>query len=290
MIQWIKSKSKEAIEKLKQTLYKYKLAQKSGNKKTDKTSSRKRKSNISKLSTSNGKSYFIEARSWADDMYTQAVISRNRYKLAFLVAMSLAILLTIAINGLIPIQRMIPLLVNHYQDGRVSVQPYVQSDSPSHSAQVQSELVRYVVNRETYDATFYNTQYALVHLLSSKSVAKEYTREQATNNNLAPINTLGNHSFRTVHIDSVVFLDNATKTKGKIKQTHHNLSQINFTRTEHQKESSLEKTKAFTALISWEYRGTPSNPNDLWRNWDGFTITRYSVSQRNLSDKRGGTL
>ena len=31
--------------------------------------------------------YFTQARSWADDIYTAAVISRNRYQMAFFSAM-----------------------------------------------------------------------------------------------------------------------------------------------------------------------------------------------------------
>jgi len=113
------------------------------------------------------KNYFVEARSWADDMYTAAIISRNRYKLAFFVAMGLAVLLTIAINGLIPMQHMEPLLVNHYEDGRVSVQPMKQPYSPTNQAQVESEIVRYVINRESYDPSSYDTQYSLINLMSN---------------------------------------------------------------------------------------------------------------------------
>ena len=232
----------------------------------------------------NNKNYFVEARSWADDMYTSAIISRNRYKLAFFAAMGLAGLLAIAIDGLIPLQQLTPLLVNHYQDGRVSVEPIKQPFAPTNQAEVQSELVRYVINRESYDATSYNTQYSLINLLSSRGVARQYMNTQSTDNKRSPISLLGNRGFRTVYVDSVVFLDSKRENKGKPKaqQTHHNLAEINFTITDHFKNSSQQKTKALTALVSWDYRGTPSDPNDRWRNWNGFTVTRYSTQQRNV--------
>ena len=230
------------------------------------------------------KNYFVEARSWADDMYTSAIISRNRYKLAFFVAMGLAILLTIAVDGLIPMQHMEPLLVNHYQDGRVSVEPMKQPYAPTNQAQVQSEIVRYVINRESYDPSSYDTQYSLINLMSNREVAKQYIHVQSTGSKHSPINVLGNHGFRSVHVDSVVFLDSELENKGKPKnkQTHHNLAQVNFTITDHFKDSARQKTTALTALVSWDYRGTPSDPNDMWRDWDGFTITRYTVEQRNI--------
>jgi type IV secretion system protein VirB8 len=236
------------------------------------------------LSSSSKKNYFVEARSWADDMYTSAVISRNRYKLAFFIAMGLAVLLTIAVDSLIPIQHLEPLLVNHYQDGSVSVQPIKQPYAPTNQAQAQSELVRYVVNRESYDSTSYYAQYSLINLISDRDVAQQYIKEQSTGNKHSPINVLGNHGFRSVHVDSVVFLDSKLENKGKPKaqQTHYNLAQINFNITDHVKDSAKKKTTALIALVSWDYRGTPSDLDDSWRDWDGFTITRYTVTQRNV--------
>ena len=228
--------------------------------------------------------YFVEARSWADDMYTSAIISRNRYKLAFFVAMGLAILLSIAVDGLIPMQHMEPLLVNHYQDGRVLVQPMKQPYAPANQAQIQSEIVRYVVNRESYDPSSYDAQYSLINLMSNRQVARQYISAQSAKNKKSPINILGNHGWRSVHVDSVLFLDSTLKNHGKPKsqQTHHNLAQINFSITDHFKDSARQITKALTVLVSWEHRGTPSDPSDMWRDWDGFTITRYGVEQRNL--------
>lgn len=229
-------------------------------------------------------SYFVEARSWVDDLYTSAIISRNRYKLAFLVSMGLAIMLTIAISGLIPLQHMEPLLINHYPDGRVSVVPIAQPYAPTSQAPVESDIVRYVVNRESYDASSYDTQYSLINLLSDNNVAQQYINEQSSSNKSAPINQLGDKGFRTVHIDSVVFLDSTLKNNGEssTKRTHYNLAQVNFTITGHATNSSNKHTTALTALVAWCYQGTPSSPSDRWRNWDGFTITRYTVEQRNV--------
>ena len=230
------------------------------------------------------KNYFVEARSWADDLYTSAIRSRNRYQLAFFVAMGLAILLAIAVDGLIPLQHMEPLLVNHYEDGRVSVEPLKQPYAPTRPVEVESEIVRYVINRESYDASSYDTQYSLINLMSSREVAEQYIHAQSIDNQHSPINDLGNHGFRSVHVDNVVFLDAARNNKGKptAQQTHHNLAQVNFTVTDHFKNSAHETTTALTALVSWGHQGTPRDPNDRWRNWDGFTVTRYTVEQRNV--------
>mgnify|MGYP002624746710 CR=1 FL=1 len=292
MMHWIKSFRNKSLLKIKiffhwirSTLSKAKLAH------TPKSNAEERKivqptqleSATAKLS-SGEKNYFVEARSWADDMYTSAIISRNRYKLAFFAMMGLACLLTIAIDGLIPMQHMEPLLVNHYQDGRVTVQPVKQPYAPSNQAQVESEIVRYVVNRESYDPSSYNEQYSLINLMSNNEVAKQYIHDQSTANKRAPINILANKGYRTVHVDSVIFLDSIFHNQGEVKskQTHHNLAQVNFTITDHFKNSAYKQAKALTVLMSWEYQGMPNNPEDRWRDWDGFTVTHYTITQRNV--------
>ena len=228
--------------------------------------------------------YFVEARSWADDLYTGALISRNRYRLAFLVAMGLAISLSLSINLLLPMQHYQPLLINHYEDGRVTVTPTTQVNAPNNPVEIESEIVRYVVNRESYAPSSYKEQYSLTNLMSNNEVASEYIRAQSTDNKHSPINRLGNKVYRTVHIDDVSFLDSADKNKGKPKnqQTHSNLAQVNFAITDHWRNSGRSKTIPLTALVSWRYDGTPSNPADQWRNWDGFTVTRYTIEQRNV--------
>lgn len=231
--------------------------------------------------------YFVEARSWADDLYTAAVISRNRYKMAFFIAMGLAILLTIAVNALIPLQHIEPFFVNHYPDGHISVQPPThQKYAPTNEAQVKSEIVRYVVNRESFDATSYDNQYSLINLLSNNEVAREYIDIQSIHNEQSLINQLGKNGNRTVHVENVIFLDSALKNQGQppSKQTHYDLAQVDFTITDQFSDSVLKKTQARTALIAWTYRDMPNDPGELWRNWNGFTATRYTVEQRNVAE------
>ena len=195
--------------------------------------------------------YFTQARSWADDIYTTTIISRNRYQMAFFAAMGLVALSMLALIVLIPLQHTELLLVNHYPDGRVLVEPIHQPYAPSNPSQVESELIHYVVNRESFAESS---------------------------------NVLKRDGLRTVHVESVIFIDSVLKNKGKppSEQAHTNLAEVNFTVSDQSKNSTLIKTHALTVLISWTYRGTPKDPGDRWRNWNGFTVTRYSVEQRNL--------
>jgi len=228
--------------------------------------------------------YFQLAGSWADDIYTRTVLSRNRWRATSLyVLVPLSFLLLVCLSFLIPAQHLEPLLVNHYPHGYVTVTPTTTPATPRNQAQIESDIVRYVNNRLSYSAYTYEEQYSLVNLLSSHSVAQQYEQSQSSHNKKAPINTLGTQGFRTVHIDSVLFLDNINLNNAEKQiKGHQNVAQIDFTITDHPSRDRQPVTTTLTALISWAYRGTPANPENAWRNWDGFSVTHFVVQPRNV--------
>ena len=225
--------------------------------------------------------YFQSAQSWCDDYYTTAVASRNRWRAFSLVGlMPLLGLSLIAIALLVPAQRLEPILINHYSDGVISVLPAKALAPPVNSAETESDIVRYIENRESYSAFAYPTQYRLVLLLSGAKVAKTYAKEQTSANTSAPVNVLGDSGTKTVHVDSVLFLDSRTKNNPvQHIASHQNLAQVNFSVTT--TKNGNPTTVPYTALISWRYQGTPQDPSAAWLNWNGFTVTEYQVQRQN---------
>jgi len=225
--------------------------------------------------------YFTLARSWADDIYTTTIASRNRYRMAFLCAMGLCIGLSMAVFSLVPLQHIEPLVVHYTRDGDVWVAPTHQPSPPHDQALTESELVRYIQNRESFDPATYDEQYQLISLTSSGTVMHQYQRSQAANNPYSPIKVLGNKGYRTAHVEEVVFMDHQQPSQ-KIGKQHANLAEINFMITDHKNNGAIIQKTPLTALVSWAYRGTPRNLSLRWRNWDGFTVTHYRVVQRNV--------
>mgnify|MGYP003322420576 CR=1 FL=1 len=123
--------------------------------------------------------YFEQARSWADDLYTCVVASRNRYRFFLYISLGFVCLLMMCIAMLIPSQHIEPLIIHQYDDGRVSVERMHSHYTPSSVAEVKSDLVRYVVTRESYDAIGYDHQYRLTSLLSSPQVSRGYAKDQS---------------------------------------------------------------------------------------------------------------
>lgn len=236
--------------------------------------------------------YFTEAKSWADEFYTSTVKSRNKWRaLSLFVEMPIIFLLLICVTLLIPAQHLEPLMINHYSDGETIVTPIKQHYAPSNSEQVESDIARYIRFRESYSPDTYDYSYRLIHLMSAQNVYTGYQAVQNTDNKSSPISALGNKGYETVKVESIVFLDNenknaknkkSTKNGSDLSQIHHNLAQVDFVVITHDKLSNAITSKPLTALISWKYRGMPSDPNERWMDWNGFTVQSYEVTQRNI--------
>lgn len=229
--------------------------------------------------------YFDKACSWADDRFGAIEASRNRFRLAFILAMLFCTSLSIAISVMMPLKQLEPIIIHQYANGVTTAERLQQDLPPATQAQVESDLVRYVINRESYDSTSYRAQFELIHLLSASSIAADYEREQRAGNPDSPLSKLGMQSSRQVHVYSVNFIDhenfNDKEQKGK-RRNHHDLAEVVFAITDKNKMTGVEEEHHYTALMSWHYTGIPASPNDRWKNWNGFEVTRYSTQQRNV--------
>lgn len=226
--------------------------------------------------------YFKEARRWADDNFARIEVSRNRYQAAFLLAMVLNFFSVGAVAVLANLQTLVPMLVHHYDNGITTIEPLSPANAPLNKTQVESDIVRYISNRESYELSSYRAQFDLVSLLSSASVNDEYLREQDKSNPVAPINTLANQGFRSVHIYSINFLDNLIFNEKDLTKNHHNVVEVVFTLTDTDKQSGKQTVQHYNALLSWHYLKPSDAPHLRWQNWDGFQITRYSKQLRNV--------
>ena len=228
--------------------------------------------------------YFAQACSWADDRFGTIEASRNRYRAAFLLALLLNSALALAIAMMMPLKQTEPLLIHHYSNGLTMVEPIKDKQQLINQAQIESDLVRYVVNRESFDVSSYRAQFELVNLLSASDVARDYVDTQRKNNPKSPLNELGTQISRAVHIYSINFIDreslNATEKHAKAKN-HRDLAEVVFAMLDKNK-SGTEVAHHYTALISWRYLGMPTAPEARWKNFNGFEITRYTLQQRNI--------
>jgi len=235
-----------------------------------------------KKSKSTPKDYFNRARSWADDNFSQLQQSRNRYQLAFMLSMGLNIVASASVVVLANYQTLVPLMIHHYENGITTVEPVTQTNAPINKAQVESDIVRYITNREAYEISSYRAQFDLIALLSSNAVGAEYMKEQDRSEKDAPINTLGATATRTAHIYSINFLDSSQFNEKEITKDHQNVAEVVFSLTDTDKSTGKITEHHYSALISWQYTTPSASPGARWQNWDGFQVTRYNKNIRNV--------
>jgi len=216
---------------------------------------------------------------WGDDHYSQLLARHHFYQLTQGALIALSLLLIVALLCLFPLQRLQPLLVHHYPNGHVIVEPTNKPTLPVSQAQVESDLARYVIQRESYHWASYQQQYDLVTLLSTPQVIEQYAAIQRADNVESPINRFGQHSYQQVTIEHVLLLDQHNLMS---QQADNSLeqAQVYFTVADYDSAARLQQQLDFSALITWQYQGEPDNPQDKWRNWLGFTVNHYTVQPR----------
>ena len=223
--------------------------------------------------------YFQHANSWADDIYTAMITSRNRYQLAFFACLLLCALLTVCLIILIPTQHTELVVVHEGDSGYVWLSTTQQDAKlPSNWARSKAEIAHYIITRESYDPLLYGYQSNEVKLLSSPQVLNEYEISQDNSNKLAAINLLGSKGYRTVTVNNVLSLNDFQKGK-KV-----NLAQVDFVIVDHLFGDTQTIKTPYTALVSWQYNHLPTDSQKMLSNWDGFQITKYIIQPVGFDD------
>lgn len=233
--------------------------------------------------------YFKQATSWADDIYTHTLVSRNRYQVAFMSSFALIALLVIALS-VVSFKQHTSLVVVHQNEAGFT---YVTLDEQKHApnasrAEIEADIVRYITARESYHPATYQTQSSLVSLLSDNLVASEFSASQSTEHPNAPVHLLGNKGYRKVSVNSILFLDNEDENNPEQKAIHKNVAQVNFEVSDYLFGRDQHIDTPFVVLVSWGYRGTPTDPEKMWQNWRGFMMTTYKVSAVNVHSMKEG--
>lgn len=107
--------------------------------------------------------YFKQAKSWSDDIYTNALVTRNRYQVAFFSSFALVALLVVALSVVAFKQHTSLVVVHRNASGFTYVTLDEQQHAPKVSRpEIESDIVRYLTARESYHSGTYQTQSSLV--------------------------------------------------------------------------------------------------------------------------------
>lgn len=228
--------------------------------------------------------YFKAGESWFAEKFVLKQIEANRYLLGFIVSSLIALTLTIALIIMLPLKTIEPLIIHqNHTTGETWVEKPKNPYIPQNEAQIKSDLVRYIIFRESYSGYDINQRFDSVIARSNSKERAIYNDFQSNSNPNSPINTLRKEGTRTVKVEDLIFLDKegASLEDRELKVTARNLAKIDFKTTTTSKKGDT-KVENWVATISWHYRGTPTDQVAAWENWNGFEVTYYRIDQRTI--------
>ncbi len=217
------------------------------------------------------KSYYEEACDWRYQMYHNQSVWLNR---SLLVVASLSVLLFLSLIAnlfLFPLKQNVPFLytVNETtgeitQLGQLNPNKLNQND-----LMTRFLLIRYVTNRESYDADNLEQPYQIAWAMSDSAIATEYSDEVRTDNKSSPFALYGKNKYITVHVLSISTLNDQTNA-------------VRFEQTLHDRNSGTEQTVQKESIVKWRYTEPETTEKALDRDPLGFKVTYYRSTQLSL--------
>jgi type IV secretion system protein VirB8 len=210
------------------------------------------------------KSFYREARSWADDRQELNARSRRIAWIIAGVATTVAALEAIALAGLTPLKTVVPhtVLVDRQTGHVTTLDPSQPVKLAPDSALAKSMLAQYVTARESLDRSTIASDYRKVALWSGEAARSSYFTLMKPGSPDNPLVRLPRQVTVHARIKSVSLLDNGQAL------VRYDLSQ----RSEVGAES---RPAPYVSVIRYRFRDRPLAESDRFINPLGFEVVRY---------------
>ena len=210
------------------------------------------------------KSYFREARSWADDRQDrQARTQWIAWTIAG-VATTIAALEAIALAGLVPLKTVVPMavLVDRQSGHVTTLDPSQPARLAPDAALAKSMLAQYVTAREALDRGTIASDYRKVALWSGQTARSSYLASMAPANPANPLARLPRQISVQARIKSVSLLDNGQAF-------------VRYDLIERNETGSESRPAPYVSVIRYRFRDRPLVESDRFINPLGFEVLRY---------------
>jgi len=213
--------------------------------------------------------YFKIAQSWDEQINGALRSSKNRAWLIALFCMGITSLSLIALLLLLPLKSFEPYVLSvDRQTGYVEMTKGLYAGNLSEDEAVtQSNLVRYVSARESYNHSILRENYDFVVLLSEGTALTAFQKLWNAQNPDNPSVKLGKKAAVDIRIKSVSLLNNKTAS-------------VRFLREQHDNE--LVTITHWNAIINFHYAQKPMKMADRFSNPLGFKVTNYRINPEGL--------
>jgi type IV secretion system protein VirB8 len=209
--------------------------------------------------------YFAGAETWDQEIFANTNLSRNRAWLISFFCMGTTTLALLCLVLLLPLKTFAPYVVTvDKSTGYVEVTKGLYDGNLTiDQAVTESNLVRYVSTRESYNPSVLRENYGFVSLMSAGTALGEFQRVWDGKNPDNPSVRMGTQAAITIKIKSVSFLNERTAAVRFLREYHAN-DQI--------------KTSDWNAVITFQYVNKPMKMEDRFQNPLGFQVTSYRVN------------
>jgi type IV secretion system protein VirB8 len=232
---------------------------------TEKDQSIKSASKANKPGKSQTDQYFTDAGTWDQEIFASISLSRNRAWLVAFFCMGVTVLALLTLILLLPLKTFAPYVITvDKSTGYVEVTKGLYDGNMTiDQAVTESNLVRYVSTRESYNPSVLRENYNLVALMSAETALDEYQRLWDGKNQDNPSVRMGTQAAITIKIKSVSFLNERTASVRFLREYHAN-DQI--------------KSSDWIAVVDFQYVKTPMKMEDRFQNPLGFQVTSYRIN------------
>lgn len=206
--------------------------------------------------------YFKASQSWAYDRFDAIVLSRNRYRIAFLVAMGLSFLLALTVLALEFIHKPQFILIHQDSAGVTYLTPVGTSGTKTHSTyEIKSEINRFINYYESFDATSFDERATMVSLTSTQAIFNQYKLS------VQPlVNNLSTKGYRRIEVESISLLGD---------KKNPNQAVVVFATIDQLYGSNDSIKHYYQVYLTFKYSGLSSDRTMQLLNYDGFTVITY---------------
>lgn len=211
------------------------------------------------------KAYFRDAQSWDQEILANMHASRKRAWMTSIFFAGISVLCLLTLLALLPLKSFAPYVVTvDRQTGYIEVTKGLNTASLSQEEAVtQSNLVRYVSARESYNPAILKENYELIFLMSADTALKEFQHLWNGKNKDNPSVKYGEDTNIDITIKSVSLLN-------------ENTASIRILRTI--KGADLTRQSHWNIIATFRYTDTPMKMGQRFQNPLGFQVTNYRIT------------
>jgi type IV secretion system protein VirB8 len=222
------------------------------------------------------RTFYRTTGDWAYDVYQSQTVWLRRSLLGLIILTCLLSLSLLANLFLFPLKEKVPYLYAFdHATGEITKIGTLESTPLSANWELSRYLLmRYVMNREGYDADNIEVPYQQVWSQSADNVRHQYEEQVQSSNAHSPYSLYGKDKYLTVHVISINKLNDDTVD-------------IKFEKKIHDRVSNTEQVIPKEAIVKWQFDQAQISQKMLDRDPLGFKVTYYQVSQVNLENTAG---